>query len=390
MALRVAMVHSFYDSVRPSGENLQVEAEADALRRAGVEVRVFATRTDDEARDPLYPLRCAARVATGRGASPRRAVDAWRPDVVHVHNLFPNLGRRWVRDLVTPVVATLHNYRFTCANGVLVRDGRPCTDCPDGHRSSAVRHRCYRGSLAATVPVALGQRRGPAADPLLARADRLLCLSARQRRMLEEAGLPPHRLVDWSNFLPRPLAPPAEPAVPAARRGTLYVGRLSPEKGVLELVRAWRGPELLTVVGDGPQAAEVRRAAAGRPVVVRGTLPRAEVVALMGTSTALLVPGTAPELAPLTFMEAMASGLPVVVRPPSDLAATVRGQGVGAVATSVGDMGDDAARVSAEPGIAWRCRALYAARFTEAAWLRRLTSLYVDLVAPSRREEPAR
>jgi glycosyltransferase involved in cell wall biosynthesis len=376
--LRVALVHSFYSSQQPSGENAQVRAEMDALQRAGFDARLFAANTDDREHESLYRVRSALRVATGRGLSPLRELDAFAPHVVHVHNLFPNFGRWWITDLQAPVVVTLHNFRFSCANGMLFRDGRVCTDCVEGTRWSGLRHRCYRNSSLATLPLVLSQRGGPTADPVLARADRILCLTPRQRQMLERAGIPADRLVDWSNFLPSELDPgPARAA--GARDGAICVSRMSSEKGVLELVETWDGDIQLTVVGDGPQLGEVRGAATGRNVDVLGRVDRTRALDLMTRSAAFIMPGTWPEVAPLTYVEALASGLPVVVLASSDIAQRVRTEGTGEVIGAVDEAPGAAAQVGADPTLPARCRQVYERRYTEALWRGRLIDLYAGL-----------
>jgi hypothetical protein len=93
--LRIAVVHSYYSSRQPSGENVVVDLQIDALHRAGHEVELIARRTGDLEPARTYPVAAALRVASGRGASPRDRIAAFEPDVVHVHNLFPNWGRRW-------------------------------------------------------------------------------------------------------------------------------------------------------------------------------------------------------------------------------------------------------------------------------------------------------
>lgn len=130
--MKIAVVHSFYTAGKPSGENALVRDQVRALGAAGHTVELFAAHTDELARDPLYPLRAAARVASGRGNSPLARLREFAPDVVHVHNLFPNFGRSWVRHWVGPLVATLHNYRPMCAAATLYRAGAVCTSCPDG------------------------------------------------------------------------------------------------------------------------------------------------------------------------------------------------------------------------------------------------------------------
>ena len=375
MRLRVALVHSFYSSEQPSGENAQVEAEVEALRRSGVDVRLFAARTDDLESDRLYRLRSAVRVATGRGASPLDEVEAFAPDVVHAHNLFPNVGRTWVRRLSAPLVVTLHNFRFACANAVLFRDGHVCTDCPDGDRWSGLRHRCYRGSATATLPLTLAQRGGPAADPVLARADRILCLSARQREMLAAGGI---RGRSWSTGRTscRPTSIPRAIGRRRATDGAICVGRLSSEKGVLELVNGWESAARLTVVGDGPLFEEVKRAAAGRNVDVLGRVERSAALDLMAHSGALVMSGLCPEVAPLSYIEALASGLPVVVRSSSDVSTRVVEDGTGQVIASMDDAADASARVQADPALNAHCRRVYESRYTEDSWRLHMLDLY--------------
>lgn len=378
MSLRVALVHSFYSSRQPSGENATVESELELLLEAGIDALLFAARTDDLEHGVLHPLRAALRVATGHGASPAKSLAMFAPDVIHVHNTFPNFGRTWATDLGVPMVTTLHNYRFTCANGVLFRDGHMCTECPDGRRWSGLRHRCYRGSLAATLPLTIANRRGPGADPLLTHADRILCLSARQRHMLQDNGVDGARIVDWVNFLPERLDPGPGTDV---RDGCLCVARLTAEKGVVQLARAWSSITPLRIAGDGPELAAVRQAARGRNVEVLGLLPRSQVVDLMRQSLALVCPSDCPEVAPLVYVEALASGLPIVVRNTSDLADRVRLQGTGVTVNRLGEIPDALVALKRTPDLARHCRTVFDVRYSARTYRQRLLRLYEEVTA---------
>ena len=127
--MRIAVVHSFYSSASPSGENDVVISQVSALRRAGHDVTLIDWHTDVEELTRGYALRAGLQVATGFGPSPLKQLAEFEPDVVHVHNLFPNAGTRWLRHTDFPVVSSLHNYRQVCANGLLYRDGHGCTEC---------------------------------------------------------------------------------------------------------------------------------------------------------------------------------------------------------------------------------------------------------------------
>jgi glycosyltransferase involved in cell wall biosynthesis len=126
-------------------------------------------------------------------------------------------------------------------------------------------------------------------------------------------GLPARKIVVKSNFVEAGVEP-------GDRRGdfALFVGRLSAEKGVGTLLRAWRSlPDVpLKVVGDGPMREEVRAAAGERPggvnVEALGRRSRGEVFELMRRARFLVFPSEWYEGFPLTIAEAFACGTPVL------------------------------------------------------------------------------
>ncbi|MET8801332.1 glycosyltransferase family 4 protein [Streptomyces sp. NPDC004546] len=384
--MRIAVVHSFYASGQPSGENEAVRDQVRALRAAGHEVKLFAAHTDELARRPSYPLRAALRVATGWGTDPLPRLLAYAPDVVHVHNLFPNFGRSWVREWGGPLVATLHNYRPLCAGATLYREGAKCTRCPDGDRWAGLRHGCYRGSRAATLPLAWAGRHGAAADPLLGRADRLVVLSELSLRMYLRTGMPAGRLVLVPNFVDAP-----QDEVPPDDTGRwLVAARLSAEKGVLELLGQWPADQPLDVVGDGELLAECRSVA---PPSVRflGRLDRAELRRRLPSWRGLVFPSRCYEGAPCLEVEALAAGLPIVAFAGSSVAESVRERGTGVVTRWDQPLGEVLADATTRfPSLRARCRQVYADHLTEQVWTARMTGLYADLTGPGTTGEPVR
>jgi glycosyltransferase involved in cell wall biosynthesis len=378
--MRVAFVHSFYSSRQPSGENLVVESEVGALRRAGHEVALFAAKTDDLENSALYKSRAALRVATGLGASPIQAIRAFAPDIVHVHNLFPNYGRAWVDAVDVPLVATLHNYRPLCANGVLFRDGHVCTLCPDGASWSGVRYGCYRGSRLATLPLSFSNRAGPARDRLLARAARVIFLSDRQLEIYRRAGFGAETAVVWPNFLSRELDPgPGMTTGPP--RHWLYAGRLSVEKGIRELIQSWPMAFHLKIAGDGPQMAELRAAARGKPIEFVGALPRHLVVKEMTTSVGLVFPSIAIEGFPLVYIEALACGLPSLAFGDNIVSTLTARDGTGWTARLPKELGGALSEAEQEaPTMRGLCRSVFEKKYAETAYLERATHLYESLI----------
>lgn len=376
-------MHSFYTSRLTSGENLAVDAHVRSLERAGMDVGLFAVRTDEVEREPLYRVRSGLRVAAGRGRSPLRAVRGFGPDVVHVHNLFPNYGRAWVRKLDVPVVATLHNYRPMCANGLLLRDGRTCTLCPDGRRWSGTRYACYRDSRLASLPLSWAGRRGPGHDPLIARADRLIAISAAQGDIYVRAGVPSDRVTVVPLSLPDDLDPGPGPA---ERRGWVFAGRLRDEKGIAELVAHWPdGPEL-TVLGDGPLLEPLRAATGSRAIRFLGQVGRREALEHMARSVGIVVPSTWPEPGPTVYAEAMATATPVLALAGTAIGSVVERDRTGGAIGSWSALARTLDAWAADDALRARCRAVFERNHSETASVRLLRTLYTDVI----RERAAR
>jgi glycosyltransferase involved in cell wall biosynthesis len=380
MLMRIAVVHSFYGSGQPSGENEVVRDQVRALRAVGHEVELFAAHTDELSRDPLYPLRAAARVATGRGSSPLGRLREYAPDVVHVHNLFPNFGNSWVREWGGPLVLTLHNYRPLCAAGTLYREGAECTRCLDGARWSGLRHGCYRGSRVATLPLTWAGRRGPDGDPLLRRADRLVVLSGLSRRIYLRAGVPAQRLALVPNFVH---APQRDEVQPDDAGSWVVAARLTAEKGVLELLRQWPADEPLDVVGEG-ELFNACRAAAPSSVRFLGRLERAELRRRMPSWRGMVFCSRVRENMPLVYLESLAAGLPVLAFEGSSVAESVRENATGLVARWEQPLPPLLVEAAARfPHLRSHCRQVYEDRFTERAWTARMTEVYESTLCPT-------
>jgi glycosyltransferase involved in cell wall biosynthesis len=310
--VRVLQLHTPYR--QPGGEDAVVRAEAELLQRSGHEVVQYQVQNPPHAAGAVGSLALSpwnprqARMVQGLA---RRV----RPDVAHVHNTWyaQSPAVLWaLRRSGIPTVITLHNYRLVCANGQLFRDGAPCEDCVGASAWHGVQHGCYRDSMVLSVPaagtIALHHRLRTWSRAV----DRFVVLSEFARERLVRGGLPSDRIELKPNFVedpgPRACPPGSSPIV-------LYVGRLSPEKGVEQLVEAWRqlgdGPLELVIVGDGPLRERLARQPGGRIRLV-GRLPGEEVRRQMLAARALVLPSVWYEGQPMVVLEALAAGLPVL------------------------------------------------------------------------------
>jgi glycosyltransferase involved in cell wall biosynthesis len=370
--MRIAIVHSFYRSSVPSGENAVVLDQVDALRERGHVVHLVRRDTDDEVSDRLYPLKAASRVLTGLGPSPLEELESFRPDVVHVHNLFPGFGTNWLDRWHGRLVATLHNFRSICANGLLFRGGAQCFECPDGSYSAAVRHACYHDSRVATLPLAVRNARGIDRNALLRRADTVICLSEAAAAVFLGYGLGPGKTVVIPNGIP---VPPMKVASVRSSRW-LAAGRFTPEKGFLELVREWPTTYGLDLIGQGDEEESIK-AIAGSSIRVLPLLPRAELLDKLAGYQGLVFPSQCLDSQPTIVSEALSAGLPIVAHERNSVASLVNQTGSGTVYSDSTELHAALAAVgAARPAMAAAARGTFLRRFTRSAWVSSLEDVY--------------
>lgn len=304
--MNILVLHNAYREA--GGEERAVATEVGLLRAAGHAVRLETVSNSTLGHAPAA-LSALLRV----GGDPQRA--AWVRDlirasgaeIVHVHNFFPLLTpsvHAAARAEGAGVVQTLHNIRLLCAASSFMRAGQSCTKCAGGALHWGAVHRCYRGSLPASLGLWHMQRQRP---NLMRDVHRFITLTDVARQHFLRDGFPADRLVVKGNTAPRP----ARPSGP--RRGVLYAGRLTAEKGLLDLLAAaWALPDIpVTVVGGGPLE-PLLRAKAPANMTLLGYRNAEEVARLMAGSALLVVPSTGAEGFPLVLAEAFACGLPVL------------------------------------------------------------------------------
>lgn len=303
----VLVVHNAYR--HRGGEDSVVDAEIELLRANGHEVTRWQRHNDELATQGRVSIALDTLWSRASHARALELLDTHRPDVVHVHNTFATISPSlyWAcAERKVPVVQTLHNFRLVCPQAMLLREGRVCEDCLGRAPWPALQNACYRGSTAQTAVLAgmlmLHRGLGTWRDKIT----RYIALNEFCRDKFVSAGLPADKLRVKPNFVDFAAPDPLKP-----RAGLLFVGRLSPEKGIDLLSRALsRSPHTkLRVIGSGPSESTLAMHAG---VERLGSQPLPFVREAMERASMLVLPSIWYENFPRTLVEAFATGLPVI------------------------------------------------------------------------------
>lgn len=307
------LVHNYYQ--QPGGEDQVFAAEAALLEHHGHKVHRYTVHNDQVS---TYSKVALARATIWNADSYdklRHLIRQVRPDVMHVHNTLPLISPAAyyaAKDEGLAVVQTLHNYRLMCPASTFLRNGQICEDCSGKFFPwPGVIHACYRQSYAASGAIAamlaIHQGRGTYRTVV----DHYIAMTDFGRRKFIESGFPEEKVVVKPHFVEPDPGPGS-----GGGRYALFAGRLVPEKGVETLLQAWERVSYrlpLKIVGDGPLAPKVAKAAAKNTSITwLGQRAKGEVLALMGEASIVVVPSLWYETFGLVAIEAFAKGTPVI------------------------------------------------------------------------------
>lgn len=374
--MRITIVHSFYRKSMPSGENQVVLNQSEALSDFGHDVTLVDASTDETDLGFSFNLRSSIRVITGFGPPRTSTIESQKPDVVHVHNTFPNVGWRGLARWQGPIIHTLHNFRPICSAATLFRDGTPCYACLGRIPVAAIRHGCYDGSRLKTIPLAIRNSVPVNRQGLLRRANALIVGSHTGRSIYLAAGVPEHLLRVIPNGV-EVVAP--QPPSYGSRFGWVVAARLDSAKGVLELIGDWPEYQPLDVYGSGPLEEEVAAACGGR-TIFRGSVPLEVLRERLASAKGLIIPSRWLEMNPTIVTEALAQGTPIIALRGNAAAEVIDRFNVGATYSNAETLAQALNDVSDRSfSLQERSRAAYQSEYTCEVWVRRLELLYREL-----------
>ncbi|MBR1229049.1 MULTISPECIES: glycosyltransferase family 4 protein [unclassified Bradyrhizobium] len=323
--MKVLMVNKFF--FPKGGAEVVMFQERDYLLHSGEQVIDFSMH-DERNRDSPYESHFVSNKDYRKGSklsklSPalsfihsREAVskiaaliDKTQPDLMHCHNVYHQITPSIIsiaKSRGIPVVLTLHDFKPVCPAYLRLREGRPCSLCLDGDFRHVLRNRCAGGAIAdsallfaeAAIQRWLGSYE---------KVDRFLAPS----QFMRDAAL--HRFRSEQVVLLYNGVDTAEIDASTQDDGyVLYLGRLSREKGVETLLRAHEaaGSWDLVVAGTGPLERGLQMRYPNARFV--GQLSGQPLKETIRGASAIVVPSEWYENCPMSVLEAMAHGKPVV------------------------------------------------------------------------------
>ncbi len=246
----------------------------------------------------------------------RAMIAAFRPDIAHVRNIYHHLSPSTLWELNwqrVPVLFHLNDFKILCPTYNLVSNGQACTKPCTGAYWKVLTEKCYVGSKAAAVVMVAEAYLHQVLETYRTCVNHFLAPSQFAKDLLVRNGFDPAKISVLPHFQRlHEEAPPPAPDAPI-----LYFGRLSPEKGVAEVIQAMKLlPQIrLQIAGDGPQRSELEglaRRLSRENVEFTGQLEGEELQRTIAGSRFTVFPSHAYETLGKSILESYAWGKSVV------------------------------------------------------------------------------
>ena len=394
--MKILIVHNRYRE--PGGEDAVVQTEFNLLKSFKEDVRLYE-RNNAEIDDHSFfeRLKFLWQMGSCRDSCGDlgRILREFKPDVVHFHNIFfmltPAVYQVCVDENI-PVVQSLHNFRLLCSNALFFRNNRVCEECFE-HKNlwRGVRYGCYRNSRWMTALMVRMLENYWKKGTWIKDVDMYITATEFGRRKYIAAGIPSERIVVKPNIDREKVSMEQE-----SQDGgyALYAGRLSPEKGVEVLLKAWRKKSLLPlkIAGDGPLTDQLKRDAEGIPdLEFLGFVSSDRYQEYFKKAKFLIVPSLCYENFPRVVAEAYLYGIPVVASDLGGFPEIVRHQETGALFRA-GDHDDLLNKIqwlmsqeSERPLMRRKIHELYTTLYSERRNYETLKDIYARAIAREKR-----
>lgn len=311
--MKILLVHNYYKIA--GGEDGVLENEIRLLQSRGHKVIRFVVNNKD-INSTLEKVVTFLNTpfAYFQYKKIKKLLQVEMPDIVHVHNYFPQISPSIFyacKSMKVPVVHTLHNYRAVCPTALLMHKGKINEISLKGRSWWTVSKRVYRNSILGSFVLACMVEMHKKIKTWHNKVDCFIALTEFSKQKYIEAGWPSDRIMVKANFIEDPFN--SAPMIEKEGGYGLYVGRLSEEKGIDVLLSAWSNIDFkLKVIGEGPLKSLVENKGTSF-IEYLGIKEKAEVLSLIKNADFIIMSSTWYEGFPMVLVEAMCCGTPAIV-----------------------------------------------------------------------------
>lgn len=247
-----------------------------------------------------------------------QALDDFKPDIVHLNNFQRQLSASIIKpciDRKVPIVFTAHDVQAICpAITMMDNDKKPCELCMNGKYMNCIKKSCNKGSKLKSILGALEGYYYRIHKIYTEKINYIITPSEFYRKKFIEDGVNENKIQTIHNSIEMD-----DYNVKTEDDGyALYFGRLSKEKGILDLINAFKNCKKgnLFIAGEGPERETIEQIIKenklGKSVKLLGFLNKEQMTEITRKCKFVVVPSIWYENCPYSILETLAIGKPVI------------------------------------------------------------------------------
>lgn len=246
------------------------------------------------------------------------ALEDFKPDIVHINNFQRQLSASIIdaiKEKKIPIVFTAHDVQAVCpAITMLNNEMNICEKCMGGKYKNCIKNRCNKGSILKSTIGAIEGKYYRNKKIYSKKIDYIITPSEFYRKKLIEDGIPENKIEAIHNGIDI-----KEYEINTTDEGyALYIGRLSKEKGIINLILAFQKLKegKLYIAGDGPEKDNIlsfiKENQLQDKIKLLGFLDKDNVKKVLSKCKFVVVPSIWYENCPYSVLETLTIGKPVI------------------------------------------------------------------------------
>lgn len=244
-----------------------------------------------------------------------KALDEFKPDIVHINNFQRQLSASIIdaiKEKNIPIVMTAHDLNPICPASIMLYDGKPCEDCLTKGYTQCIKKKCNKGSTLKSI-IGYAEKKYYDCHRVFKKVDCIISPSEFNKNQFIKGKLNYNEIKVLHNFVNE-----SEHKEYVLGDYAFYFGRLSKEKGILNLVEAIKDipDSKLLIAGDGPERenieAYIEKHNLGDRITLLGYQNQDNIREYIRNSRFIVVPSIWYENCPYSILETLEIGKPVI------------------------------------------------------------------------------
>lgn len=314
--MKILLVHNYYQYY--GGEETYFHSLTKLLRKKGHKVILY---TKDSKNIKTFWDKTKAGIGLFWNKEIERELSQilkeQKPDIAHFNNIYPLIGGtayRVCEKYNIPIIQHIHNYRFMCPKGILFREGKVCELCvKKSIPFYSILFGCYHQSRIASLFFSLAYFFHRSILHTFDKINLSIFPSKFTKNYyLKNLNIPKKKAIVIPYFINN-----EEKKVKKVKRKDyfLFVGRLSEEKGIMQLLEVFKTlpKEKLVVIGDGPLRKKVKSYRKYKNITFVGFLSQNKISKYIEKAKAVIIPSIWYEVFPLVSLEALSQNTPILI-----------------------------------------------------------------------------